>query len=101
QELADTRIGEIENITWLLVSKPAGAETVQPGNESNINCSAFETAVLKHFEELYSCMDSEDHTSEAIFEFLCLFRPRERIAESVASGIASAVAIFPPRKVFQ
>lgn len=101
QEWADKRIGEIEGITWVLVSKAAGAEPIQPENGPNVNCSAFETSILKHFEELYTCMDSEDDISEAIFDFLCLFAPRERIAEAIASGSASARDIFPPGKVFQ
>lgn len=98
---ADTEIGKIEAITWVLVSKAPGAEPLQEERDPNANCSSFETSVLKHFEELYSCMDSEDHISEAIFDLLCLFKPRERIAEVVASGSASASDIFPPGKVFQ
>ena len=66
QEWADKRIGEIEGITWVLVSKAAGAEPIQPENGPNVNCSAFETSILKHFEELYTCMDSEDDISEAV-----------------------------------
>jgi len=66
QEWADKRIGGNRGYYLGTVSKAAGAEPIQPENGPNVNCSAFETSILKHFEELYTCMDSEDDISEAV-----------------------------------
>lgn len=95
-----TEFGWGEHI-FMLVKKAPGADIVQPDNEGGKNLSVFEATVLKHFEDLYACMDSDDHISEAMFDFLNCFRPPNRIADAVASKSASSDEIFPPGKVFQ
>ncbi|KAF2477566.1 uncharacterized protein BDR25DRAFT_2094 [Lindgomyces ingoldianus] len=98
KKIVDLGLGE--NI-FLLVQKAANSETIQPVADSSANCSVFEATVLKHFEELFACMDADDYISETLFDFLSCFPFRERIAEAVISGTASANDIFPPGKVFQ
>ncbi|KAF2497433.1 hypothetical protein BU16DRAFT_537090 [Lophium mytilinum] len=101
EESADKQLHEVTGIDWILVSKAADGEPLKPEADADANCSIFETTILHHFEELYSCMDSEDHISEAMYDFLFLLKPREAIAESVAAGTACSTDIFPPGKVFQ
>ncbi|KAF2191532.1 hypothetical protein K469DRAFT_656523 [Zopfia rhizophila CBS 207.26] len=101
-EIGQQKIVEsLGNNIFMLVQKAPGSETVQPVSDNNANCSVFESSVLKHFEELFACMDSDDHISEALFDFLSCFPYRERIADAVITGEASADDIFPPGKIFQ
>ncbi|KAF2804105.1 uncharacterized protein BDZ99DRAFT_526141 [Mytilinidion resinicola] len=101
QDSADKQLHEVPGIDWILVSKAVDGEPLKPEVNIDANCSIFETTILNHFEEMYSCMDSEDHISEAMYDFLFLLKPREAIAESVATGTARSTDIFPPGKVFQ
>ncbi|KAF2200893.1 hypothetical protein GQ43DRAFT_481180 [Delitschia confertaspora ATCC 74209] len=97
------RIGDLglgEHIS-MLVNKAPDAQIVQRAYDENVGVSAFETTVLKHFEDLYACMDSDDHISESVYDFLSCFRHADKIGEAVASGSASSDDIFPPGKVFQ
>jgi ubiquitin carboxyl-terminal hydrolase 34 len=50
----------------LLVQKAPGSGISQPVTGPGATCSVFETTVLKHFEELFACMDSDDHISETV-----------------------------------
>jgi ubiquitin carboxyl-terminal hydrolase 34 len=62
----DKKLEDIPGIDWILVSKAAGAEPLKPETDSITNRSIFETTILSHFEDMYSCMDSDDHISEAV-----------------------------------
>ncbi|PSN73883.1 ubiquitin C-terminal hydrolase-like protein [Corynespora cassiicola Philippines] len=83
------------------VQKAPGSEETYPVVEYSSNCSVFEATLLNHWEELFACMDSDDQVSSVLFEFLGCFPIRERFAESVMAGTASADDLFPPGKVFQ
>lgn len=50
----------------LQVQKAQGSEMNYPITNSNGTCSAFETAILERFEELFACMDGEDAISETV-----------------------------------
>jgi ubiquitin carboxyl-terminal hydrolase 34 len=85
----------------VLVQKAAGSEARQPIPDSKASCSIYEMTILNHFEELFEYMDSDDCISQVLFDFLSHFPFRERIADGVATGSASANDIFPPGKLFQ
>ncbi|KAF1997104.1 hypothetical protein P154DRAFT_298816 [Amniculicola lignicola CBS 123094] len=85
----------------LLVQKAPGSDTTQPSNDSSIGCSVFEVTVLKHFEELFACMDADDVISEALFDFLSCFPFRERVSDAIVSDDVTAINVFPPGKTFQ
>jgi ubiquitin carboxyl-terminal hydrolase 34 len=54
---------------FLLVQKAAGSQTRQPLSDDRTGCSVFETAVLNHFEDLFSCMDSDDRISAVVSDW--------------------------------
>ncbi|KAF2715127.1 hypothetical protein K504DRAFT_446027 [Pleomassaria siparia CBS 279.74] len=86
----------------LLVQKAPGSEMMQQSADTGPGCSVFETTVLKHFEELFACMDGDDYISQVkLFDFLFCFPFRDRIAQTVLSGTATPDDTFPPGKVFQ
>ncbi|KAF2270231.1 hypothetical protein CC78DRAFT_574360 [Lojkania enalia] len=85
----------------ILVQKAPGSEATMPLADGSASCSVFEATILKHFEELFACMDSDDYISETLFEFLSCFPFSGRISDAVMMGSASADGIFPPGRVFQ
>jgi ubiquitin carboxyl-terminal hydrolase 34 len=50
----------------LLLQKAPGSETRQPTSNSNAGGSVFEMSILKHFDALFNCMDSDDSISIAV-----------------------------------
>lgn len=51
---------------FMLVKKLPRTDVVQPDNEGGKVLSVFEATVLKRFEDLHACMDSDDDISEAV-----------------------------------
>ncbi|KAF2729962.1 ubiquitin C-terminal hydrolase-like protein [Polyplosphaeria fusca] len=100
-EIGDSKIGDASLGGLILVQKAPGSEISQPYSETQGSCSVFETTILKHFEKLFACMDSDDFISGVLFDFLSCFPFRDRIPDAVMSGTATGNDIFPPGKVFQ
>jgi ubiquitin carboxyl-terminal hydrolase 34 len=61
QKIADANIGG-----QLLVQKVAGAETTRPIFAPVAGSSEFETYLVKHFDEMFGWMDSDDATSQLV-----------------------------------
>ncbi|KAF2277934.1 uncharacterized protein EI97DRAFT_441220 [Westerdykella ornata] len=97
-KLAETTLTSNAHI---LVQKAAGSASLKPHAYERSGTSAFEAAVLAHFEELFACMDSDDHVSQAIFDLLMSFPYRDRFADDIMYNGAPADSIFPPGKIFQ
>ncbi|KAF2112644.1 hypothetical protein BDV96DRAFT_524740 [Lophiotrema nucula] len=85
----------------LLVQKAGGSETTRPVPDGNATCSVFESSILKHFDELFACMDADDLISEKLFQFLSHFSFRDSICEGIIAGTASTDDVFPPGRIFQ
>lgn len=63
-EKADARIVDLGlGGQQLLVQKAPGAEVSQPFFDPNGSSSTFESSLLSHFDELFACMDADDHIS--------------------------------------
>ena len=69
-ESGSKKVVDIDLGGLLLVQKAPGSGISQPVADPGATCSVFETTVLKHFEELFACMDSDDHISETVGTFL-------------------------------
>lgn len=92
------RLKDIESkVKWLLVRRAPGSDKPKV-DELSVRYSRFETEVIMHFNEIYNCMDAEDHISYAIFDFLKLFPPSATVADTVRSGLPQAAEVFPPGK---
>ncbi|KAK7181105.1 ubiquitin carboxyl-terminal hydrolase, partial [Paraphaeosphaeria sporulosa] len=85
----------------LLVQKAPGAEVSQPMSDPSGSSSIFETTLLSHFDELFACMDADDHISSVIFEFLFMFPFHSTIVDSVMAGTAISESLFPQDKPWQ
>ncbi|KAF2819471.1 hypothetical protein CC86DRAFT_335799 [Ophiobolus disseminans] len=85
----------------VIVQKADGAELTRPLPGLMAGSSAFETAIVKHFDELFAWMESDDATSYHIFGFLSFFPPRPAFADGVSRDEISSVDLFPPGKVYQ
>jgi ubiquitin carboxyl-terminal hydrolase 34 len=67
----------LDRSTHMLVQDASGGETQYPISEGGTGCSIFELTILEHFDELFSCMDSADYTSEMVsYRYAVDDRPR-------------------------
>ncbi|KAF1967780.1 hypothetical protein BU23DRAFT_482478 [Bimuria novae-zelandiae CBS 107.79] len=85
----------------LLVQKAPGAEISRPVLDLGGSSSIFETTVLSHFDELFSCMDADDYISFVLYEFLCCFPFQSAIYDSVTAGTATSGSLFPQDRPWQ
>jgi ubiquitin carboxyl-terminal hydrolase 34 len=65
-ERANQKLSDIDFGGQLLVQKAPGAEVTRPLSELVSGSSVFETTVMKHFDELFSLMDSDDTISQLV-----------------------------------
>ncbi|KAL5390450.1 hypothetical protein PMIN04_005859 [Paraphaeosphaeria minitans] len=85
----------------LLVQKAPGAEVSRPMLDPSGSSSMFESTLLSHFDELFACMDADDHISSVVFEFLFMFPFNGAIIDSVVAGTATSESLFPQDKPWQ
>ncbi|KAH8724367.1 hypothetical protein GQ44DRAFT_773290 [Phaeosphaeriaceae sp. PMI808] len=95
------KLSDIDLGGQVIVQRAEGADLTRPLPEMTAGSSAFEIAIVNHFDELFAWMDSDDLTACLLFDFLSVFPARSAVADSVTSGIISSDELFPPGKVFQ
>ncbi|KAF1917381.1 hypothetical protein BDU57DRAFT_537068 [Ampelomyces quisqualis] len=100
-EEATHKLSEVDLGGQVIVQRAEGADVTRPLPESVAGSSIFETAIVKHFDELFGWMDSASITSQLLFEFLTSFPARSTFADGVTRGEASTEDLFPPGKGFQ
>jgi ubiquitin carboxyl-terminal hydrolase 34 len=100
-EQRSLRLSEIDFGGQVIVQKAEGAETTNSTSGPVGGVSVFETAIVKHFDELFSWMDSDDLRSQLLFDFLSSFPARGTFADSVMRTDISSEDLFPAGKVFQ
>jgi ubiquitin carboxyl-terminal hydrolase 34 len=65
-EKAALKISEVDFGGQVIVQRADGAELTRPLPELTAGSSVFETAIVKHFDELFAWMDSADTTSHLV-----------------------------------
>lgn len=95
------KISDVDFGGQLLIQRAEGAETTRPVLGTVAGTSAFETALLKHFDELFELMESDDPISQMMFDFLTFLPPRDTFTDMVLTGDAQSECLFPPGKSFQ
>ncbi|KAL6702486.1 hypothetical protein ACN47E_001611 [Coniothyrium glycines] len=95
------KIRDVDFGGQLLIQRAEGAEVTRALTLPNTGCSSFETAVMKHFDELFTMMDSDDATSQMIYDFLSALPSHKTFADGILSGEAQTESLFPPGKFFQ
>lgn len=98
---ADERIETIDFGGQLLVQRAGGATVTNSAALPVTGSSVFETTVVKHFDELFAMMSSNDLASQLIFEFLCFLPPLSNFADGVVAENISTETLFPPGRFFQ
>ncbi|KAI4670163.1 uncharacterized protein J4E79_000444 [Alternaria viburni] len=100
-EMSNEKLNGVDFGGQLLVQRAPDAEVTRPMPGQGTGSSVFESTVLKHFDELFSLMDSDDNISQMLFDYLSFFPARYNFAESVVTGAALSEELFPPGKFYQ
>jgi ubiquitin carboxyl-terminal hydrolase 34 len=97
----DRSVADVKISDQLLVQPVQRDETARAVSAPVAGFSELETSLVKHFDEMYGWMDTDDATSQLLFEFLTQFPYRSTITNSVGAGEATLGSLFPPGKFFQ
>ncbi|KAL5114898.1 hypothetical protein ACEQ8H_007216 [Pleosporales sp. CAS-2024a] len=100
-EETPSKLSDVEFGGQVIVQRADGAELTRSLPDLAAGSSAFETAVVKHFDELFLWMDSGSTISQLLFEFLTFFPTRSSFADKAAQGEVSSEDLFPSGKIFQ
>ncbi|KAH7065802.1 hypothetical protein BKA63DRAFT_165338 [Paraphoma chrysanthemicola] len=95
------KLSEFDLGGQVIVQRADGAESTRPLPSPVSGSSVLESAIVSHFDEFFSWMDSDDVTSASLFAFLSVFPDRSSFADKVTQGGVSTTELFPPGKVFQ
>ncbi|KAH5401564.1 hypothetical protein HBI32_172400 [Parastagonospora nodorum] len=100
-EEAPLKLSDIDFGGQVIVQRADGAELTRPMPDLAAGSSVFETAIVEHFDELFTWMKSGDTTSYLLFDFLSFFPTRTSFADKVTEGEVPSENLFPPGRVFQ
>jgi ubiquitin carboxyl-terminal hydrolase 34 len=113
---ADQKISDANFAGQLLVQRVEDVETARSVSAPVAGSSEFETHLVKHFDEMFDWLDTDEVTSQMVslfssqmdqpnrdqlFDFLIIFPYRNAITDSVVTGKATSDDLFPPGKFFK